>query len=84
MRRALARLGALVVLFGLDRGLATLAVERNAAGALLAPRGVELEALAIAGAFLLVRLTFAVLLCAGAARLAAAAVRRLWPAPDAP
>lgn len=49
---------ACAALFGLDRALAHVAVEMNAAGALLSPGGAELEALAVGLGFLLVRLTF--------------------------
>lgn len=84
MKRALFGLVVLAMLLGLDRAFASLAVETNAAGALLSPGGaVRLEAFAVAAAFLLTRLTFALSFCAFAAVLAGSAVRWAWPSPTA-
>jgi hypothetical protein len=81
VRLALIGLASVVVLFGLDRALASIAVETHAAGVLLSPGGVEsLSALVVALAFLLTRVTFAVMFCATAMRFAWEAVRWAWPA----
>lgn len=79
MRPTLKRLAAVAILFGLDRGFATIAVEINAAGALLSPGGaVSLEAFAVALAFLFTRLAFAVVFCVTAATAASEMVRWAW------
>ena len=78
MRRSLLGLVSVLVLHGLDRLLATAAIEINAAGALLSPSGaVSLEAFAVAAAFLLTRLAFAFVFCATVAAAAFGAVRWL-------
>ena len=81
MKRALFGFFVVALLFGLDSALASVAVEMNAAGALLSPGGaVRFEAFAVAAAFLLTRLGFASVFCVGAAVLAWSAVRWAWPA----
>ncbi len=75
-KQVLLRFGACLALLALDRLLATLAIETNAAGALLSPGGgVALEAFAIALAFLGVRLAFVVVFCGAVAWTTADAVR---------
>jgi hypothetical protein len=79
-RRLLVRLAACAALFGLDRGLAFVAVETNAAGALLSPAGASLEAFAVAAAFFGTRLTLSLAVCVTAALAASDVVRWAWGA----
>jgi hypothetical protein len=75
---ALRALGCALV-FGLDRALAWLAVEGDAAGALLSPGGaVPLTAFAIAGAFFAIRLTLSIAVCVTVALAASQLVGWIW------
>lgn len=68
-------------LFGLDHALAWVAVESNAAGALLSPGGgVPLEAFAVALAFATTRLALVLTVGVGAALAASETVRAVWDA----
>ena len=79
MRQVLFGLVSVFVLFGLDRLFATIAIETNAAGALLSPGGaVSLEAFVVAAAFALTRLAFALVFCLTAATLASNVVGWAW------
>ena len=61
----------------LDDALAQVAVERNAAGALLSPAGASVDALLVALAFFLARLGFVLSVTLGAAWLTGHAVGRV-------
>ncbi|MCA9605239.1 MAG: hypothetical protein KC619_06580 [Myxococcales bacterium] len=75
-KRLLLRFGACLVLLAGDRLFALLAIETNAAGALLSPGGgVSIGAFAIALGFLACRLGFVLVFCAAVAWTAAEAVR---------
>lgn len=81
-RRASAQVGACLVFFVIDRAVAWLAIDTRAAAALLSPAGASFEALAIALAFLLARLSFAIVFCWTLAWLASAGVR--WVVESSP
>lgn len=75
-RSLLLRFGACLALLAGDRLFALLAIETNAAGALLSPGGgVSVGAFAIALGFLGCRLLFVLVFCAAVAWTAADAVR---------
>ncbi len=77
-RSLLLRLAACLVLLAGDRLFALLAIETNAAGALLSPgSGVSPSAIAVALAFLACRLLFVLVFCGAIALTAADAVRHL-------
>lgn len=75
-----ALVGAALLLYGADRLLAHVAVEMNAAGALLSPGGASLDAFAVAALFLLARFGWSLLVCVGFALTARALVKRVAPA----
>ncbi len=83
MRQTLFGLASVVVLFGIDRALASIAIEINAAGALLSPSGAaSLEAFGVALAFLLTRLSLAFVFCLTAAMLSWSGVQWAFGPPE--
>jgi len=72
MKRGVGRALLCAALFATDQALAALCVESNAAGALLSPGGgVDLEAFALAFAFIGARLLLAIAVCGSLAWTAA-------------
>lgn len=69
-----------LVALGLDRLLAGLAVDTNAAAAFLSPGGASVDQALVAGVFLLVRVGGAGLVALTAAWWSAALVRAAWRA----
>src|SRR5690606_16138126 len=80
-KRALSMAALTAMVLGLNEVAAHVAVDRNAAGALLSPAGADASALMLAGLYALTRLGGAALVCLtiglGAAQLTALALRRL-------
>lgn len=69
------------ILFGLDHGIAWLAVQTNAAGALLSPGGgVPLAAFVVALSFAMTRLALVLTVGLGAALTGSEVVRSVWNA----